>query len=156
MYYYSSFLICWHSEIILNKECITNKINNYYYYSSSQTLLPVPMSSGETLSCGDNFSALPLLFVGSSLPVKDRSESTSKSSGPVLFTAPEASGCAGRRRKQTRPCLVMPNEVHSAEEGLKIRKVPLVVKLWYREDKSCPGLIYLSSTQSHGESHGRS
>ncbi|XP_041967916.1 uncharacterized protein LOC121724970 [Alosa sapidissima] len=120
--------------------------------SSSQSPLPMPIVSGEILSCGDNSSALPLHYPGSSLPAKDGCESPCKVSGLTLSTAPEASERVGRRKKQAKPCQVVPCK-DQAEQGLGISNGPLVIKLCTPEQKTGASLasVCKSSSKSHRE-----
>lgn len=134
---------------LLTAEKLTWKNGEGSASSSSQSPLPVPISSGDTLSCGDNFSGLPQHFPGSSLPVKNGCESTCEFSRPTLSTVSEASEHVGRSRNQVRPCQVVLCK-DQAEQALGIHNVPLVTKLCCPEQKSvgCLNSACLSSSQS--------
>lgn len=68
--------------------------------NSGESPLPVSILPGETLSCGDNSSALPQLFPKSSLPKRDGCESACKVSESTLSTVSKASEHGGHRKKR--------------------------------------------------------
>ncbi|KAL2087164.1 hypothetical protein ACEWY4_018223 [Coilia grayii] len=70
--------------------------------TTSQGPLPVPISSRDTLSCGDNSSALPQCVPRSSLKVKTGCKSISESCGTTFSPVSETSECVGRKRKQAK------------------------------------------------------
>lgn len=93
--------------------------------SSNQSPLPVSILPGETLSYGENSSALPQLFPKSSLPNKDGCESTSKVSESTLSTVSEASEHVGPRKKQAKlhwvvPCKGQVEQVLETSNGTQV------------------------------------
>ncbi|KAL2083956.1 hypothetical protein ACEWY4_019474 [Coilia grayii] len=78
-----------------------------------QGLLPVPISSRDTLTCADSSSALPQCAPGSPLKGKTGCERNSDSSGATLPPVTETAEYVGQKRKRakTSHCLAKPKDV---------------------------------------------